>query len=187
MSTQTVTIRIVGISPLIHHNGQLADPLCPATKALGRISSKRKKTDADHEEMARLEFGGSLYMDSKGPIIPAENIEAALIDGAKKLRKGTEAKSGLYVLKNAPLLYEGPRDAKGLWEDESFRLRNAMRIKQSRIMRTRPIFREWQADITLEFEDEILNHSDVMDFLRKAGEVVGIGDSRPRFGRFKIA
>ena len=53
-------------------------------------------------------------------------------------------------------------------------------------MRTRPIFNDWSAVIHLDFEDSILNESDVVDFATKAGAVVGVGDWRPRYGRFEV-
>ena len=56
----------------------------------------------------------------------------------------------------------------------------------ARIMRTRPIFNDWSAVIHLDFEDSILNESDVVDFATKAGAVVGVGDWRPRYGRFEV-
>ena len=58
----SLTFRIIGASPLLHHNGQLADPLNPHAKAMARVSSKRKKTEADHAELSDLEFMGSLYL-----------------------------------------------------------------------------------------------------------------------------
>ena len=55
------------------------------------ISSKRKKVDADIEEMAKIEFCGSLYMAKEGPVIPGMMVEAAVRGGAKKTREGKDA------------------------------------------------------------------------------------------------
>ena len=186
MTIQTVDLKLKGLSPLIMHNGQLADPLSVHAKQSKQISSKRKKTDADHEQMAKIEFLGSLYMTDKGPALPAENIEACLIDGAKKVRRGPDAKAGLYCLQHAPLVYKGPKDPEKLWEDKKFRNRVGARVQRARIMRTRPIFNIWSVVVHLEFEDEILNQSDVVEFAQKAGSVVGIGDWRPKYGRFTV-
>lgn len=151
-----------------------------------RVSSKRSKTDADHEQMAKIEFFGSLYMGSDGPVVPAENIEAVLIEGAKKVRRGVDAKAGLYVLEHACLDYEGPKEAEQLWNDERFRSRVPVRIQKNRIMRTRPIFKEWSLTVFVEYEDSLLNQADVLEFSKKAGSIVGLCDWRPKYGRFSV-
>jgi hypothetical protein len=44
---ETITFKIRGESQLLMHNGQLADPLNPYTKAMKSLTSKRKKTDSE--------------------------------------------------------------------------------------------------------------------------------------------
>lgn len=53
---------------MLMHNGQLADPSNEWARAIKEISGKRAKTAADYEEMARLEWLGSLYLNQHGPI-----------------------------------------------------------------------------------------------------------------------
>lgn len=66
------------------HSGQTADPLNHYAKALKAVSSKRSKTDADHEEMSKIEWFASLYLDkSQRVILPDYLLEAAFINGAK--------------------------------------------------------------------------------------------------------
>jgi hypothetical protein len=36
------------------------------------------------------------------------------------------------------------------------------------------------------FNDELVNQSEVLELLRIAGEQVGLGDWRPKFGRFDV-
>lgn len=186
MSIQQIEMLWKGSAPLILHNGQLSDPLSKWSKESKKITSKRAKTDADHEAMARIEFMGSLYIYNGAPCIPAENIEAALIDGAKKLRRGVDAKAGLFVMKHAPIVYEGPKEPDALWNNESFRSRVSAKVQKNRIMRTRPIFNEWSIVVHCEYEDGLLNRADVLEFANKAGSICGIGDWRPRYGRFSV-
>ena len=75
---ETLKARLTGLVPLILHNARLADPLDPISKAMKTVSSKRKKTDADFEELARLEFEGGLYMVDDEPVIPARLIYGLL-------------------------------------------------------------------------------------------------------------
>ena len=60
---KSISLMIVGTSPLVMHNGQTADPLNKYAKMLREISAKRRKTEADFIEMARIEFVAALYMD----------------------------------------------------------------------------------------------------------------------------
>jgi len=166
------------------HNGQMADPLNKWSKLLKLITAKRKKTEADYEEMAHIEFLGGLYLDENGPIIPTFVIESLLINGAKKSNEGPVAKSGSYCLQHAKLEYDGPRTAEELWKDENFRFSAIVRIGTSRLPRMRPLFNNWSATIILNVEDTMVNISRVDEWLAAAGTQVGLGDCRPQHGRF---
>lgn len=185
---QSLTFKITGVSPFLMHNGQLVDPLNQHSRSIAEITKKRKKTDADHEEMARREFFGGLYVSGGEPCIPAEMLEAALIKGAMKEKRGPAAKAGILVEDNASLEYEGPREPKALWEaGNRFRLRVAAKVGQAKVMRTRPRFDGWSASVSIKFLPSLLNGREILDFLVTAGEQIGIGDWRPRFGRFQVA
>src|SRR5579885_58452 len=86
--------------PLILHNGQTCDPMNKFSKEIKKISSKRGKTDADFEQMAKLEWYASLYTDNGRVCIPAEVLEAALVGGARKSKLGRQAQAGLFVNNN---------------------------------------------------------------------------------------
>lgn len=176
--------RIQSASGLIMHSGRLADPLNAFAKEMRKISSKRMKTDSDFAELARLEYLGGLYLYNGEPCIPGDVFEAALIEAAKKTRRGQQAKAGLVCAESAPLEYEGPRTPADLWSDENFRLSIGVRIQKNRVIRTRPIFRKWSAVVSVDFMPGELNASDVSEMVMAAGSRVGLMDWRPRFGRF---
>jgi hypothetical protein len=186
MAWKKIEYKLTSSAPLIMHNGQTADPTNKWSKLIKQISSKRKKTDADYEEIARLEFMAGLYLDENGPILPAYMIDSLVINGAKKFKEGQLAKSGCFCLHQASLEYEGPRTVDELWADEQFRFSAIVRIGQSRVARMRPIFREWSATITLNVEDTIVNPARVQEWLDAAGTQVGVGDWRPQNGRFTV-
>lgn len=186
MAWKEITYRLKSSAPLIQHNGQLADPTNKWSKLIKQISGKRNKTDADFEEMAHLEFLGSLYLGETGPVIPQHVADGVMIRGAMKFKKGPAAKSGCFCLMLPELEYEGPRSAEELWEDERFHFAALVRVGQARVMRMRPIFREWGAVITLTFEDTICNPAEIGEWLVKAGTDVGLGDWRPQYGRFTV-
>jgi len=94
----TVKVRYEGISPLIMHNGQLADPLNKFSKELKKLSGKRKKVDSDYEEMGRVEWYGSLYINEDGkPCLPGRVLEANIIEGAKVHKLGTAFQGTVWV------------------------------------------------------------------------------------------
>lgn len=181
-----VRIAIQGSTPLITHNIRLANPLDPIAKAMKVISAKRKKTEDDYLQLARLEFEGGLYLDPDiGPYIPGENVEKAIIEGARITKQGKQVERGLFVTDNVvPLIYDGPRTPEALWDAENFRHTAAVRIGQQRVMRTRPVFRKWALDVEGELDPGLLAPETLQSILEDAGSMVGIGDYRPRYGRF---
>lgn len=185
MAWVTLQYRLTGDAPLIVHSGQTVDPLNKYSKMLKAISSKRKKTDSDLEEMAKIEFLAGLYLSDEGPILPAVVIDACIIDAAKKNREGVLAKSGFFTVGNAVLEYDGPRTGLELWADERFRLSVPVRIQTARVVRTRPIFPQWATTVTCQFEDSVVNAAQVNEWFRVAGVLCGLCDWRPRFGRFQ--
>jgi len=191
---ETLKFRLMGISPLICHNGQLADPLNTWTKKLQKVSSQRKKTEADYEEMARLEFMGSLYIHDGMPVIPGQLLKAALAgrgSAGRMEKEGKAAGVGIFCDTCYKLQYDGPKDPKAMWEDERFRFRVGVRVGQATVMRTRPIFSEgWSIEGELQFNPEFVNRDRVIHWLELAGNAVGLGDWRPSkggpYGRFEV-
>lgn len=176
-----------GTTPLLMHNARLSNPLDEFAKAMKRISSKRVKTEEDHEEMARLEHAGSLYFEPEvGPFIPGQNFERALVDAARITKSGKKIERGVFVETNTnPLAYQGPRDIDDLWKDENFRHSASVKIQQNRVTRTRPQFREWAAEAEGTYDPAIINLDELREIAKTAGQMIGLGDWRPRFGRFE--
>ena len=88
MAWQVAKYELKSSCAMLVHNGRMANPLDRFAKMMKEVSGKRSKTDADHELMARIEFMAGLYMSADGPIIPAQNIDAMLVNAAKKLKDG---------------------------------------------------------------------------------------------------
>lgn len=184
---KTLNVEVVGIAPLIMHNGQTADPLNKYAKAIKEISGKRKKVEADYEEMARIEFHAGLYMDRDGPILEARVIEATVTAGARKSKSGKSAQAGVIVEQHARLEYDGPRTADALFRDDNFRLVAPVRVGQVKVMRTRPIFPKWSAKLVISYLADVMNERDLVTAVRNAGAFAGFGDWRPRYWRFALA
>lgn len=179
------TLKLTGVTPLIVHSGQLADPLNKFSKAIKQVSSKRKKVDADYEEMARLEFLGGLYLRESRPCMPSVALEAMMISAAKKVKRGMDFKSGLMIDDSPFIEYDGPTDPNALWEDERFRIVAGVKVGTARVMRTRPQFPEWSLQFTVSYIDQLLDRRTVEEVAIIAGWQIGLCEWRPKFGRFK--
>ena len=183
---KTFTLTIEGTRPLLMHNARLADKLDPITQEKAKIASKRKKTEDDDLLLSHLEWQGGIYYDDiVGPYLPGDNIFKSLIEAARKSKDGKRVEQGLMIETDEnPLVYKGPRDIEGLWQDKNFVHRCTVKQQQSRITRTRPLFREWRTQIEGAFDEEVLDLSDVSHFANIAGAYIGVGDWRPKYGRF---
>lgn len=178
---------IKGVAPFIMHNGRGADPQDPVTKWAKSGTKKQGKQDADHEAIAEKEYILSAYADENNvPYIPADVIYAAIINGAKKDKQGPAAKAGIMIVSPGDLNYEGPTTIAELYKDEKFVLRKPAKIGQKKVVRTRPIFENWSATFTVEFDESVIGKDDVQRAVEQAGKFCGVGDWRPRHGRFEV-
>lgn len=206
MAIRKLSITIKGTADLINHNGQTADPRNEFAKQMRAISSKRKKTDADFDQLAKIEWFAGLYVgrtkddakDTARLTIPSHVIEAALVGGAKKSKRGVQAKSGLFVTDAGTLDFPGSpatalaKDELKAWLDELFdqgenTLTVGVKVGQAKVMRTRPKFDGWHSTFVAEYDDAVLTFGDVQEILEDAGRLVGVGDWRPKYGRFAVA
>ena len=131
-----------------------------------------------------------LYVNSDGVIYqPATHIERALIEAAKKIRvkgRGKATYSKLFgSMVSIPTL-----DITHLVDDyEIFKALVVIPSTKGRVMRYRPMFRDWALKFVIEFEDEIPSEV-IKEALEIAGRYVGIGDWRPekkgKFGKFQV-
>jgi len=190
---KTLKVRWTGIRPLVLHNGLLADPTNECVVAIKKITAKKnKKTDSDNEELARLEWLGGLYLaaDRKTIVIPSDNIERAIQDGAKKSRLGKDAQAAVFCSEPEVEIEHDAirgRSPESLYADESgrFILRKGVKVTMSRVIRVRPMIPTgWSLNFTVEFDETIINARNLEQSMVDAGALVGLGDWRPKFGRF---
>lgn len=185
---ETIKVNLIGVAPLLMHNGQLADPLNAHAKAMKKLSAKRKKTDADYAEMARTEWFGSLYVNADGaPCVTGDMVEAFVKEGAKKSKLGKAVSAGLFADADSfALKYTGPKDVTELWDHGGFRDTRGVKVQRAKVQRTRPIFRDWSVEIELQYNPEVVEHNQIVKAMTDAGQLVGLGDYRPRFGRCMV-
>ncbi|GJE41019.1 hypothetical protein [Methylobacterium soli] len=185
MTYESLTVELTGTAPLLMRSARLVDPLDPISREIAAITRKRARTDADIARIDELEWTGGLWARSGVPCVPGEAIEAMVAEAAK-LRRASKAVRAGFLVPEAPLLvYDGPQDLGDLRCDPRFRLRVPVSIGPRKIMRTRPRFPAgWRLSFEAHFLPDVLNPGDVREFLNLAGHRIGLGDWRPRFGRF---
>lgn len=186
MKMKQMKFHLEGASPLLMHSDRLIDPLDPIVQKMKRITGKIKKTEDDLTELGKLEFLGGIYHnDEIGPYIPAVNVERMLRDGATMSRMGTKVRQGMSLMEDrVPLIYDGPRTLEELTHDMRFHHRTSVKVQKNRILRVRPWFRDWSASFTLLYDEKLFDAEQVRNIVTTCGDYIGLGDWRPRYGRF---
>jgi len=166
-----VNATILGVAPLLQHR-------YPSEKEETKITKTRGARDYSGE--AEL----ALYKDEAGKIYqPAEHILGALIKAAGDFKiTGRGKKTYKDLIKSAVVIFpDAIPHKKTKWIVD----RRPVVVQRARIMRERPRFDDWELNFIIETLDEQLPISALKEILDQAGKV-GIGDFRPRFGRFMV-
>ena len=180
--------RITGICPLLMHNERMANPVDPIALELKKVTSKKTKTPEDYAEISEIEWHGSLYHnDALGPFIPGRWMDACIKNGATMRKLGKAVLQSVTTIQDeVPLEYDGPRDKAKMFKASRFIDIRSVVISRRRTMRTRPMFPEWSCQFDIDYNENILSHEQLVDSLIAAGESIGLGDYRPRFGKFTV-
>ncbi len=177
-----------GISPLIMHSCQCVNPLHPIAKELKKYTSKKNKTDEDLVKISDLEWeAGAYWKDGMGLYIPAENVEATIINGAKANKKGKDIQkyvdvTDLYI----PFEYGEDLTKEELIQNYEYRDTRIMTVMRSKILRTRPRFDQWVIEFNLRYNEEKIDIETIINAMEYAGLYVGLCDSRPKYGKFSV-
>jgi hypothetical protein len=174
-----IQCEITGIAPLLQHRF--------ATEEHGENKSRGKKKVYD----PNVEAEKVCYRNADGNIFePSEHIFAAIVKAAtsftfegKKSYKDI-CKSGIVVEPFEPLLLTSKGLQQTTWDSIDAR---RVVIQRAAVVRWRPLFSiGWKLRFVLQIlDDNNLSSVTLKEILEKAG-TIGIGDYRPRFGRFQI-
>ena len=187
-----------GTTPLIMHSCRCVNPLHPLTKIIKKYTGKRTKTDEDYQTISDYEWlSGAYYTNDtiSSPYdeitgehelyIPADNIEATIINAGKSFKKGTDIKK--YVMLTdpfIPLKVLGNPDFRTMLKDYKYRDVRQMVVQRNRVTRTRPRFDSWELSFRLTYDDTKIDIDTIINALEYAGQYVGLCDSRPKYGKF---
>jgi hypothetical protein len=159
-------VAIKGVSPLIQNR----------FNDVSEDKTKKKEYNDEDEAKQRL------YINQNIIYQPAEHIERAMQKAGVNFKySGKKSfldfiKSGIFI--NPDFI---PHKIQGYEIDK--RPVNIMKMK---IMRCRPIFKEWELDFNIECINDDISEKTLNEILVYAGKFIGIGDYRPRYGRFII-
>lgn len=178
-----INVEIKGVSPLLQHRYAL--------KNENEGTSKRKAGKVDYSE----DWLKALYWnDEIGIYQPATHLEGAMIRAASNFQiPGKKGKSYKEIFKSAifvrpdyiPFGLKG--DPKKLLENGKFDVDiRPVVVQKSRVERARPIFRDWSIKFQIEVQEDQLPIEVIKEVLDHAGKFLGIGDFRPRHGRFQV-
>lgn len=172
------------------HNPRMIDPEDEIVRAIKEITDKGKKqTDADRQQVARLEwFGGIYHEPDMGVYMPTWNIIKCINRGAVITKNGKDVLRSVSVMTDrVPLIYDGPKALEKLYDLKEFRFRKEVGIGQKKVMRVRPIFRRWSVELEAELIQEVMNPGDLLRVTETAGMSEGLGDARALgYGRFTV-
>jgi len=186
----TVKFRLSG-DCLMLQNGQTANPRNKFAKRLKELNKDKKRKGADVDaildKMADVEVESCLYWNDRlGLHMPAENIRAAFIDGAKLSRGGANVKRYCFVMGPAKIKYDGPQDIAGIVADKNFHYEAIVKVGMVKVPKSRAVVHDWSCEIEIGLmPGDVIDEKDVIKYMTDAGMYCGIGASRTYgFGRF---
>lgn len=184
----TVSVTIEGTAPLLQHRFPM-----PELETMSKGASKStgsKDYSVEWKEYFYADFDNKIFQ-------PASHIEGSMIKAAVSFKitgKGRKTykelfKAAVFVTPDE-IYHNGYTVPDDLDLDADKPLYLDMRpvvIQRSRVVRIRPAFAPgWKLDFDIEVIDDEVHHNLLQDVLTHAGKTVGIGDYRPRFGRFNV-
>lgn len=180
---EKIHCKIQGISPLLQHRYRFADELDE--------SAKRRSGKKDYS----LEWRSALYWDDQlGIVQPATHLEGALIKAATSFiipGRGKKSYKDLFrsaIFVTPDYLSHGLKGTpEKLVEQGKIAIdRRLVRVNNSGVERLRPMLKDWSLEFTIEIHDEQISKDTVKQILDHAGRYIGIGDFRPKYGRFSV-
>jgi hypothetical protein len=164
---------IKGISPLLFNRYPEEDNADQKSKGKKAVGTKDEQVEK------------SLYHMTDGKIYqPSEHVLGAMIKAATNFK--LEGKKTYKDVVKGGVFIE-PMQIKHLKQKYESDWRSVViKATGGRVMKGRARMNEWELKFTLTCIDERSTEQDMRDILAYAGSYLGIGDYRPRYGRFEV-
>lgn len=186
MGQYRVDVTVEGIAPLMQHRfGEAA--------IQDAQSTKKASGEKDYSE----EWRDTIYVLPNQEIYePAMHLEAAMVKAAVNFKiRGKRGKTYKDLVK-AAVYVEPDRIPTGIKvpekptynPEEPFYIDlRPVKVQRARVMRSRgALAKGWKLNFDILVIDDQLPATVLKEILDEAGRAVGIGDYRPRFGRFIV-
>jgi len=176
----TATFRIRGTAPYVQAKfSQKARQKMMADMATSK-AAKKAKTEREPRNYDR-DFEQAQHVSTAGwNGIPCPAFRAAMIDACRTVGLVmTKAKMSVFVLPDGFDRDEGTPLVR-LIADAPERTEMLVRNDNGGAdIRIRPMWRTWEADVTVEFDADMITPESVVNLLDRAGRQVGVGEGRP--------
>lgn len=167
---EKVKVKIKGIVPLLMHKYNI-------------INNEEKAKRKDEQYSIETDAQKALYFDKKiGCYAPSTWIEACLRESAKDFKQGKKTYKNA-ILSSVFCEEEKISLHKKIYDEIDVR---AVVIQRNRIAKGRPKFNTWELEFILCYDETRIKKDILKQILEEAGATKGIGDYRPKFGRFKV-
>src|SRR4030042_169122 len=170
---ETFQVTIEGLAPLLQHRFTGGGELPPDAKQ--KSGAQDYSGDAE-KALYRME-DGTIYQ-------PAEHIERAMPKAASNFQITGKGKKTYKDLVNSAILID-PVFIPHQISKYEIDIR-AVRVQRARVVRQRPIFPKRKLCFQVIITESQLPGKVAKEILDYAGRYVGIGDYRPKFGRFQV-
>lgn len=171
------TITVVGVADILFHRWN-----CEAVeeKAKAAKGSKAKKSD---------NIESYVYRDDDGMIcIPGEYLRQAIVHAAKFRQDPRSPRKSAMDLYKAGVVSTTQLASLGVseWDYEH---KARVQVQRAGITRVRPAMKSgWKAEFSMLVTlPEYIPSADLSDVVTNAGRLIGLGDFRPTYGRFRVA
>lgn len=171
-----MAIRIKGTADMLFHRWNVE---AVAEKASAAKGSKAKKTD---------DIESYVYRNDDGLLcLPGEYVRQSMIHAAKFKQDPRSPRKSAMDLYKAGLVVLTPLASLGV-KDWDYEHKCRVTIQRNGVTRVRPAIKMgWEAEFIFMVNlPEYISPEAFGDTLASAGRLVGVGDSRPTYGRFQV-
>ena len=173
------TVRIRGTAPYVQHAfSQKSQAIIEAKHREGGQSKSKKARDARDFE---AEAEAAKHYSSEGWVgIPATSFRCAMIDACRTAGMVmTRAKMCIFAVADGIDRVDGSPLVRLIAGDPVCPILPARNDSGVIDLRCRPMWHEWSASVTLEYDADMISADSVVNLLDRAGRQVGIGEGRP--------
>jgi hypothetical protein len=175
---KAISLRVVGSAPLLMHKF--------SEKMRKQIEEKQTKKDQTTKKREpkdyAAEFNAARYVSKAGwDGIPCAMFRGAMIAACRTITglPMTKAKGAFTVKSHGFEVTDGTPlvkiNGKAKHDTRPVRLESGVAD-----MRNRPRYDDWSADLTIEYDADMMSATDIANLLARAGAQVGIAELRPQ-------